>query len=137
MNLREPARSILLLAARVALSGIFLFAGLRHLNHPAATAARLAAAGYPIPTVLAVVAGLALVLGSVSLLAGAFTWLGCLALVLFLVPTTLTFHLPAALQGNLGQAIQALKNLALAGGLLAVWAAGPGRLAVDHLRRKA
>jgi len=137
MNLREPALSILLLAGRVCLSGIFLFAGVRHVAHPAAMVARLAAVGYPMPMPMAVVAALALVLGGLSLMTGLFTRLGCLALVLFLVPTTLTFHLPAALHGNVGQGIQALKNLALAGGLLALWAAGPGRLSVDRLRRKA
>jgi putative oxidoreductase len=55
------------------------------------------------------------------------------ALHVFLVPVTIVFHGFWGYQGADMQqhAIQFLKNLAIGGGLLAIYGAGPGALSID------
>jgi len=56
----------------------------------------------------------------------------------FLVPVTLVFHNFWAYQGAEAQlqTIQFLKNVSIGGGLLAIFAAGPGALSVDARRSR-
>jgi len=124
-------RSIGLLLARIGLAAIFLYSGFGNVQHTAATAEQLAQLGYPVPNVLAIVAAIAELGGGISLLLGALTPLGCIALILFLLPTTYSFHLPEMLKGNQMQTIEVLKNLAMVGGLIALLFSGPGRFSVD------
>lgn len=72
-------------------------------------------------------------LGGVSVLAGWKTRWGVTALLAFLAPVTVVFHGFWAYSGAEAQLqmIQFLKNLAIAGGLLALGAAGPGPISVD------
>ena len=60
------------------------------------------------------------------------------ALIAFLVPVTLVFHDFWAYQGAEAQlqTIQFLKNVSIGGGLLAIFAAGPGALSVDARRSR-
>src|SRR5262244_2463778 len=106
-------RSFGLLLARIALSGIFLYTGFENVQHIGETATQLAKLGYPVAHVLTVVAAIAELGGGISLLLGALTPLGCIALILFLIPTTYSFHIPGLLEGNPAQVIQTLKNLGL------------------------
>jgi putative oxidoreductase len=128
-------RSIGLLFARCALACLFLYTGWESLFHLSGVAADLQAKGYPAPKVFAVVATAAELLGGLSLILGALTPLGCLALILFLVPTTYSFHLAPALHASgdaqRSQMISVLKNLGLIGGLIALYFSGPGSLSVD------
>ena len=72
-------------------------------------------------------------LGGLALMAGFKTRWAALALFLFLIPTTLIFHNPAGLTGQeaQGQMINLLKNLAIMGGMLMVFAFGAGRYGID------
>lgn len=124
-------RSITLLVARCALAAIFLYTGWEALFGLSGVAHQLAAKGYPAPKVFAVLAAMAQLLGAISLILGALTPLGCLALALFLVPATWSYHLRPALDGDRSQIIATLKNVAILGGLLALWQSGPGSISVD------
>ncbi len=59
-------------------------------------------------------------------------------ILVFLVPVTAMFHGPWTAQGAEVQlqVIQLLKNLSIAGGLLAVAAAGPGLFSLDERRAR-
>jgi putative oxidoreductase len=120
-----------LLVVRIALSGIFLYTGFENVQRIGETATQLAKLGYPVAHVLAVVAAIAELGGGISILLGALTPFGCIALILFLLPTTYSFHVPGLLEGNPGQIVQTLKNLAIIGGLIALLFSGPGRYSID------
>jgi putative oxidoreductase len=120
-----------LLLARIGLCGIFLLSGFHNIQHTGETAVQLAAWGYPVPNILAIVAAIAELAGGISLLLGALTPLGCIALILFLLPVTYSYHLPGLLKGDQMETINVLKNLALVGGLIALLFSGPGRFSVD------
>jgi putative oxidoreductase len=66
--------------------------------------------------------------GGLSLLLGYWTRAGAIALILFMIPTTLLFHTNFADQN---QMIHFLKNLAMFGGLFYVAAYGAGPLSMD------
>ncbi len=126
-----------LLTARLGIGAIFLASGLGKLAAWSGTVAFAGSMGVP-PALLAGATALEL-LGAASLLLGWKTRWGAVALLTFLVPVTAVFHAfwaaPAA-QAQL-QTIQFLKNLSIAGGLVAVLTAGPGALSLDALRRRA
>lgn len=123
-----------LLVARVGIGTIFLASGLGKLAAWSGTAAFAGSRG--VPEVLLAVATALELAGGLSLLLGWKTRLGALALLAFLAPVTLVFHafwaMPAAEARP--EMIQFLKNLSIAGGVIAIFAAGPGRLSLDALR---
>ena len=132
----DAPRSVGLVIARVCMAALFIYTGASSIQHPGHTAESLAAMGYPAPTVLAVIAAVAQLAGGVSLVLGLLTPLGCIALILFLLPTTYSFHVPGLLKGDPRQTIDTLKNLALIGGLIALLFTGPGRFSIDGRRGK-
>lgn len=113
------------LAARICLALIFLNSGIKHLIGFQSFVPAIAGKGLPLPQVLAVGAIVLLLLGSASLILGYQTKVGALLLILFLIPTTLSFH-PIATDTT-----GFLKNLALVGGLLMMMTYGPGLISVD------
>jgi len=125
-----------LLAARLGIGTIFLVSGLGKLAAWDGTAAYAGSKGVP-AVLLAAATSLELV-GAVSLLLGWKTRLGAAALLAFLVPVTLVFHAFWAADGAEVQLqmIQFLKNVSIAGGVVAILAAGPGALSLDALRAR-
>jgi len=125
-----------LLAARFGVGAIFLISGAGKLAAWSATAAFAGSKG--VPTVLLAAATAMEVLGAISVLTGWKARWGAAALVVFLVPVTLVFHNFWAYQGAEAQLqrIQFLKNIGIGGGLLAIFAAGPGALSVDARRSR-
>ena len=125
-----------LLGARLGLGAIFLVSGLGKVAGWSGTVAYAASQG--VPELLLVGATALELLGAASLLAGWRTRWGAAALLAFLVPVTIVFH--AFWRGHGAevqlQTIQFLKNVSIAGGLLAVWGAGPGALSADALRAR-
>ncbi len=124
-------RSVGLLIARICLGTIFVYTGIRSIGHTADAARMLDAMGYPVPELMAVVASIAQLAGAASLILGVLTPFGCIVLILFLLPTTWSFHLPHALDGDGNQIIQTLKNVGLVGGLLSLLFTGPGGFSID------
>jgi len=126
------------LAARLLIGQIFLISGVMKLLDPAGTSAQMEGRGmFWVPFFL--VAAMAVELGGgLSLLLGYKARLGALALFLFLIPVTLTFHnfwtYPPEQQQQ--QAIMFMHNLTLMGGLLLVMTVGPGPFSLDLWKRR-
>lgn len=127
----DRTSGVALLAGRVGLGVIFLVSGLGKIAGWSGTVAYAGSKGVP-ELLLAGAVALEL-LGGVSILAGWKTRWGVAALLAFLVPVTVVFHGFWGYQGAevQPQLIQFLKNLSIAGGLLAVGAAGPGAISVE------
>ena len=116
----------LLMAGRVLLSLIFIVAGAQKLFSYAGTQQYMESAGLPgilLPAVILLELG-----GGLAILAGFMTRWVALALAGFSVLSAVLFHLDL---GNQMQTIMLMKNLAIAGGFLALAAAGPGAFALD------
>ena len=123
-----------LLIGRWALAAVFLVSGAnKFLNGIDGVAAGLTAKGLPYGYELAIAAASAEVIGALLLVIGFMTRLGALALIVFTVAATYYFHNfwavdPAQYQQ---QFTQFLKNLSMIGGLLVLFAAGPGSISID------
>jgi putative oxidoreductase len=138
--------NLLLLAARILLSAVFLGAGVDKFSNIAGTAGYIASVGLPAPTALAWLSGAFEVLAGLAILIGFQTKLASWALAAFCVVLALLFHtspinipdFPEGANAMLTQfnQIMLFKNLAIAGGFLALSIAGPGAWSVDGRRAK-
>ena len=114
-------------AARVMLAAIFLLTGFDKLIDVGDAASDIAKIGLPLPTLLAVVAGLVeLVCGALLALGRRTEWAAA-GLLLFLAPVTVLMENPLRADADFGTVIDFLKNLAIMGGLLMVVRAERGR----------
>ena len=133
----EP-RSTAALIGRVLMAAIFITSGFAKLTDPASAIGYMNSVGVPNADTLVYVAGAAEILGGAALLLGFLARIGALGLIAFLAITNLYFHNFWALpepQAKM-QMIQFTKNLAIMGGLLMVFAFGPGKWSIDwRLRR--
>lgn len=132
----DKSSGVTLLVARIGVGAIFLISGVGKLAAWSATAAFAGSKG--VPTVLLAAATALELLGAISVLTGWKARWGAVALVVFLVPVTLVFHDFWAYRGAEAQlqTVQFLKNVSIGGGLLAIFAAGPGALSVDARRSR-
>ena len=120
---------------RLAFTAIFLVAPLGHFAPQ--TVAYAAQQGVPFAGFLVPASGLLALAGGLSVLFGYHARLGAWALVVFLVPVTLTLHAFWAVQDPMMAQLQQamfLKNLALLGGALLVAYHGAGPVSVDARR---
>jgi uncharacterized membrane protein YphA (DoxX/SURF4 family) len=127
------------LAGRGGVSAIFLMSALGKLGNFAATASMMATKGFPAASLFLVGAIAFEIGGGLSVLMGYKARLGALALIAFLIPTTLIFHNFWAYSGKdlELQMIHFLKNVAILGGLLTTVAFGSGALSLDSRRASA
>lgn len=116
-----------LLLARLLLALIFLHEGMTLATHFAGALAAFAKLGLALP-VLILTIGVQIIAG-LSVATGCFTRIGALALGGFCLATALQIHTNFAVQNEL---LHFEKDLAIAGGLLALAVTGPGRLALDR-----
>ena len=121
------------LVGRILLAAIFVMSGFSKIGGFAGTAGYIASKGLPLSEVGAAIA-IAVELGAgLMLVAGFKARLAALAIFVFLIPTTFVFHaywqLPPDQQ--MADFLVFWKNLAIMGGMLMVYAMGPGRLSVD------
>jgi putative oxidoreductase len=115
---------------RVLLAAIFLWSGLGKLMMPAGTIGYIASTGLPLPEVgygLAVIVELG---GGLLLLGGLLARPVAIVLALFCLVTAFVFHG----FGDLNSQIHAMKNIAMAGGFLFVFAHGAGAWSLDAMR---
>jgi putative oxidoreductase len=122
----ETTDSSVLLVARCLVAGLFLWSGIGQVSGYDETAifmARHGVVGQLLP--IAVFIELA---GGILLVVGYRMRFTCLALAGFAVVTALLFH---ANFNDHAQMFHFLKNCAIAGGLLALYVAGPGRISFD------
>lgn len=137
--------NLLLLAARVLLSAMFILSGYPKLLDPAGTAGMIAGAGFPAATALAYLAGLFELIVGLFVLVGFQTRISAILLALFSAFTGLVFHsgainvpdFPEAANGLLTMfnGLMMMKNLTIAGGFLALAAVGAGAYSLDARRR--
>lgn len=117
--------SALILAARALAASIFIIAGYGKITAYAGTGQYMQAMGVPaamLPLVILLELG-----GGIALLLGFQTRLTALALALFSIVAAFIFHAGADQMTQ----IMLMKNLAMAGGLLAFTVFGAGRLSLD------
>lgn len=113
------------LVGRILLSLIFVKSGLEKLSDYEGTVGYMQAFG--VPAILLPLVILAELGGGLAILFGLLSRWAALALAFFCVVAAAIFH---SNFGDQMQAIMFLKNLAMAGGLLLLYANGPGAYAV-------
>jgi putative oxidoreductase len=131
----ERARSYsdgVALIGRLLLAAIFVLSGFGKVADPGGTIGYIAAAGLPVPQLAFASAALVELGGGIALILGYRTRLAAAALALFSILAALSFHANFADQN---QMIHFLKNFAMAGGLLQLFAFGGGRLSLDARSR--
>ncbi len=125
------SNNAVLLAARILLATIFVLAGSMKFADLGGTAAYIGSVGLPLPAVLAPLSAVFEVAGGLAILAGFQTRAVAYLLALFCLVTGALFHFDPA---NQMQFTMFLKNLAMAGGFLALANTGAGEYSVDQRR---
>lgn len=125
------SNNLILLVSRVLLSVMFIMAGLQKFGGIEGTAGYITSVGLPAGTALAWLAAIFETVVGIAILVGFQTRVSALLLAAFCVFTGFAFHYAPA---DPMQMIMFMKNLTIAGGLLALFVAGPGSLSVDARR---
>ena len=131
----RSSSDIALLLARITFAALFAVSGLRKLMDLPTFAASLVKRGVPYADVLAPIgAGVEFIAG-LAVLIGFQTRLAALALIVFTIIATLIGHRFWEFEGQARQMQQShfFKNLAIIGGLFALWVSGGGRFALERL----
>jgi len=117
---------VLFLAARVLFGGVLAFMGLNHFGQVDAMAGYAEHKGLPAPRLAVVLAGVLLVVAGAAVVVGAFPVLAGSALAAFLLTSAVAMHDFWVVPEEQAQdeMTQFLKNVALAGGALALAATG-------------
>jgi putative oxidoreductase len=133
--MQTTSSDLALLLGRIALSALFIPAGLRKLMDLASFTASLQKQGVPYADVLAPLGAGVEFLGGIAAAIGFQTRLAALLLMLFTIIATLIAHRFWEFEGAARQMQQGqfFKNLAIVGGFLALWVSGGGRYALDRL----
>lgn len=124
------------LAARLLFALLFLPAGFGKLTGFAGTVGYIASAGLPLPTLGAALALTVEIVGSLALIFGFGTRIAALVLAAFTLVASFFFHAYWAVPADQAFVTQLLffKNIAVAGGLLALAANGAGNWSLDARR---
>lgn len=126
--------SIAALVGRVLLALMFVIAGVGKIGGFEGTVGFIASKGLPLPAVLAAGTVALEIVGGLALIAGFKARWAALALAAFTLLATVLFHnywaMPAEQQYV--QQTMFLKNLGVAGGMLMLFAFGPGRFSIDR-----
>ena len=117
--------------ARILLAVIFIMAGFGKFADISGTAGYIASKGLPLATLGAWAAAIFEVLAGIAVLVGFQTRAAAYLLAAFCGVSGVIFHLDFADQT---QTIMLMKNLAIAGGFLALTVAGAGSFSVDARR---
>jgi putative oxidoreductase len=117
------------LTGRIFVATIFLASAFGKITNFQGTTEYMALHGMPMVDLLCLAAIAVEVMGGLSLVLGYYARWGAVALLVFMVPATLIFHLSP------DQRIQLLKNMAIIGGLLQIAAFGPGEISLDYRSR--
>ena len=127
-------RDFAALIARILLAVIFVISGYGKIGGFDGIAAAIASKGVPLPQVAAAITILVELGGGILLVLGWKTRWVALIFFLWLIPTTVLFHDFWASPPDQYEAqhINFMKNLAIMGGMLMVYAFGPGRLSIDR-----
>lgn len=121
------------LAGRILFALIFVVSGVDHFRHLDNMALMAADQGVPLARMAVAGTGVLFLAAGLLVLFGWQTRLGAVVLVLVLLPVTLIMHRPLT---DPTAAVQLLKNLALIGGGLLLFAHGPSALSLDGAARR-
>ena len=130
----NSAQDTLALIGRFLIAYLFIPAGIGKIMGFAGTVGYITSVGLPLPEVGAVIAIIVELGFGIALLLGFKTRLTAIVMAVFTVAAALFFHkywsAPDAMK--MMQQINFNKNIAIAGGLLALAAFGPGRFSIDR-----
>lgn len=126
-------QDVMALVGRILIAYLFIPAGIGKLMGFAGTVGYITSAGLPLPEVAAVIAIIVELGFGIALLLGFKTRIVAIVLAVFTVAAALAFHKYWAVDVAkvMGTKINFDKNIAIAGGLLALAAFGAGRLSID------
>lgn len=121
------------LLGRILLAAMFVISGFGKITGFEGTAGYIASKGLPLPQVLAAIAILIEFAGGLAIVAGWKTRWAALAFIVFLIVITPIFHAFWAVPPEqvMAQKINFMKNCSIVGGMLLLFAFGPGRYSVD------
>jgi len=130
------AQAISTVFARLLLALMFVASGVSKLAGIEGTAGYIASVGLPAPQLLALGAGVLEVVAGTMLIVGWQARWAALALAAFTFVASVLFHNFWAQPADQAfvQQLMFMKNLAVIGGLLFVFAQGPGRVSFDARR---
>jgi putative oxidoreductase len=127
------SKDLAALVGRILLGIVFIPAGFGKIGSFSGTAGYIASKGLPLPEVGAALAIAVEILAGIALVVGWKTRWAALALAVFTLVASVFFHafwaVPA--EQHMTQYLMFMKNIGIVGGLLALYAFGPGRLSVD------
>ena len=128
-NLQKAAA----LVGRILLALIFIVSGYGKIGGYAGTAGYMASKGLPLVDILLPLTILVELGGGLLIAIGWKARWAAAVVFLFLIPVTLVFHNPLGLAPAEAQQqmINLLKNLSIMGGMLGLFAFGPGALSLD------
>ena len=133
-TLFENRRNEILLIARILLVALFVLFGWSKLTGFSGTIAYMAAENAPLPTVAAVIAVVMELLVGLAIAVGFYTRPLAYLLTLYTLATAFIGHhywtMPDA--ERMANMINFYKNLSIAGGLLLLCIAGPGKYSLDR-----
>jgi putative oxidoreductase len=121
------------LVARILLAVMFIISGFGKITGFDGTVGYIASKGLPLPQLVAIGTIVVELGGGLMLAAGFKARWAALALAVFTLLAAIIFHNFWAVDAaqKMGQQINFMKNITIAGGMLMVFAFGPGRLSVD------
>ena len=121
------------LLGRILLALIFITSGFGKITGFEGTVGYIASKGLPLPQLGAIIAIIVEVGGGILLVIGYKGRWAALALAIFTLAAAIFFHNYWAVEAaeKMGQQINFWKNISMAGGMLMVFAHGPGRYSVD------
>ena len=122
------SNDLVLLVARIFLVALFLASGIPMLFAPGGFAGYMGAIGLPAPLLVTWIVIAVKIFGSLSVLLGFKTRYGAYALAAFALGSAFLGHMNWA---DMNEFNNFFKNVAIAGGFLALSVAGAGALSVD------
>lgn len=133
-NLFGRGSDVVLLVARVMLVALFVLFGWTKITGFGGTVSYMASVGAPAPTLSAIIAVVMEFFVGLLIVAGFYTRPLAVLLALYTLGTGFIAHHFWNMTGpeQLENMINFYKNVSIAGGLLALSIAGPGRLSVDR-----
>ncbi len=137
--MQNASNDAVVLVGRILLGLLFVISGAGKVFGFDGAVGYIGAKGLPLPQVVAVLTICVELGGGLALILGYRARWAALVLAVFTLLAALIFHdfwAAAAAQAR-SQQIHFLKNLAIAGGMLVLFAFGPGRLSLDARRESA
>ena len=125
------SNDITLLVSRILLAVMFLISGFGMLSDPSGTAGFFGAVGIPLAGLVVWLVIALKILGGIAVVVGYQTRWAAYAFAAFCVATAFIAHFDPS---NQAEMTTFFKNLAVAGGFLALSVVGPGALSVDARR---